>query len=216
MNNLQTKIQYQFKNIKLLHEALTHKSYANEKHLKYNYERLEFLGDAILQAVTSEYLIDTYKKYNEGQLSKSRVALVCEDALSQRAREMGLNQYIRLGNGEMLTGGRNKASILCDVMESLIGAIYKDSDFDTVKVVISRWILQDIQITDTDYKSRLLERYGDRLSYKVIDEAGKDHEKIYTVAVMIDGTIVGTGTGTNKKQAEQMASKEILFNMHNL
>lgn len=215
MNKFQDRIEYHFINGTLLIEALTHKSYANEQHLSYNYERLEYLGDAVLQMIVSDYLIDKYPKYRECELSRGRSAIVSEMALSKKAKEIGLNEYIRLGKGEILTNGRNKPSILADVMEALIGAIYKDNGLEAAEAFVNGFILKDVQIVDTDYKSRLFEHLGDRLRYSLIAEQGKEHAKTFTVEAAVDGVPRATGTGRTKKAAEQEAAKKILLKFNN-
>lgn len=210
MNNLQNTIGYHFRDDTLLKEALTHKSYANEKRLNYDYQRLEFLGDGVLQMVVSDYLIDKYPKFKEGELSKTRAAIVSEKALSQKAKEIGLNQCIRLGKGEIMANSCNKSSILCDVIEALIGAIWKDGGYKAVKSFIDRFIIQGAEIDNKDYKSRLFELLGNKLSYSIIEESGKDHEKVFTVAAIENSMIIGVGTGSTKKAAEQAAAKEAL------
>lgn len=215
LQELQDKIGYQFNDIRILKQALTHTSYANEHKLKYNYQRLEFLGDGILQMVVSDYLLSEYPTHNEGQLTKDRVALVSENALSRKAKEIGLNQYIYLGKGESATGGRDKPSLQCDVIEALTGAIWKDSgSYEAVKGFIYEFIVKGVEIINTDYKSRLFELYGEKLTYKLIDESGADHEKVFTVEAWVNGQTKATGTGKTKKQAEQECAKQILNKMN--
>lgn len=212
LNELQAKIGYTFNDESLLIQALTHTSYANEKGLKYtdSYERLEYLGDTVLQLITSEYLLQQFPEAKEGQLTRDRASLVSEKALSQRAKEIGLNEYIMLGKGEEKTDGAHKPSILCDVMESLIGAIYKDSGLGSAQSFIYKFVLDGVEFVDTDYKSQLqakLGRKADKLEYKLINEQGADHEPIFTIAAVVDGKILGTGQARTKKEA--------LFNLHN-
>ena len=210
LGKLEKIIGYYFNDKSLLKEALTHKSFSHENKLAHNYERLELMGDAVLQMVVTDYLYDTFPQENEGTLTKYRASLVSEQALSQRAIEMGINQYIRLGNGEKTTNGTNKPSILSDVMESLIGAIWKEGGYNAVKSFINRFILQNAEIINKDYKSRLFELLGDKLTYVTISEVGKDHEKIFTIAAVAEGKTIGTGTGRTKKEAEQEASRQAL------
>lgn len=221
MNNLQelqANIGYTFHDESLLIQALTHTSYANEKGLKYtdSYEQLEYLGDTVLQLITSEYLLKQFAEAKEGTLTQYRASLVSEKALSQRAREIGLNQYIMLGNGERKTDGANKPSILCDVVESLIGAIYKDGGLSNAESFIYDFVLNGVELVDTDYKSQLqaqLGRKANKLEYKLINEQGADHEPLFTIQAILDGKKLGTGTGRTKKEAEQMASREALEKM---
>lgn len=218
MNNLQElqdKIGYQFKDISLLKQALTHKSYANEKRLNYDYQRFEFLGDGVLQMIVSDYLVNKYRNHQEGQLTKDRKAIVSEQALSKKAREIDLNQYIFLGHGEDKTNGRDKPSIQCDVMEALVGAIWTDSrSYKAVERFIHKFIITGAEMIDTDFKSRLFELYGDKLKYNVIDEAGADHEKVFTVQALVNDKAIGTGTGKTKKDAEQNCAELILANLN--
>ena len=221
MNNLQelqAHIGYTFNDESLLIQALTHTSYANEKGLKYtdSYEQLEYLGDTVLQLITSEYLLQQFPNAKEGQLTRDRASLVSEKALSQRAREIGLNHYIRLGNGERKTDGANKPSILCDVVESLIGAIYKDTGLSSAESFIRKFVLDGVELVDTDFKSQLqtkLSTKADKLEYKLISTSGADHEPLFTIAAVVGERTLGTGTGRTKKEAEQMASREALEKM---
>ena len=218
LNELQAKIGYTFNDESLLIQALTHTSYANEKGLKYtdSYEQLEYLGDTVLQLITSEYLLQQFPEAKEGTLTQYRASLVSEKALSQRAREISLNEYIMLGNGERKTDGANKPSILCDVMESLIGAIYKDTGLSSAESFIYKFVLNGVELVDTDYKSQLqakLSSKADKLEYKLISTSGADHEPLFTIQAILDGKKLGTGTGRTKKEAEQMASKEALEKM---
>ena len=222
MNNqiaeLQAKIGYTFNDESLLIQALTHTSYANEKGLKYtdSYEQLEYLGDTVLQLITSEYLLQQFPDSKEGTLTQYRASLVSEKALSQRAREIGLNHYIRLGNGERKTDGANKPSILCDVVESLIGAIYKDGGISNAESFIYKFVLNGVELVDTDFKSQLqakLSSKADKLEYKLISTSGTDHEPLFTIQAVVDGKTLGTGQARTKKEAEQMAAKESLKQM---
>lgn len=218
LNELQAKIGYTFNNESLLIQSLTHTSYANEKGLKYtdSYEQLEYLGDTVLQLVTSEYLLQQFPNAKEGTLTQYRASLVSEKALSQRANEIGLNHYILLGKGEEKTNGANKPSILCDVMESLIGAIYKDTGLSSAESFIYDLVLHGVELVDTDYKSQLqakLSSKADKLEYKLIRTSGADHEPLFTIAAVVDGKTLGTGQARTKKEAEQMASKEALKQM---
>lgn len=215
---LQAKIGYTFNDESLLIQALTHTSYANEKGLKYtdSYEQLEYLGDTVLQLITSEYLLKQFPDAKEGTLTQYRASLVSEKALSKRAKEIGLNHYIMLGNGERKTDGANKPSILCDVMESLIGAIYKDTGLRSAESFIYKFVLKDVTIIDTDYKSQLqikLSTKADKLEYKLVSTSGTDHEPLFTIQAVVDGKTLGTGQARTKKEAEQMASREALEKM---
>ena len=217
LNELQKRINYQFNNEQLLQEALTHTSYANENHLPFNYERLEFLGDGILQAISSKYLFDLHPTKREGELSKIRAAIVKEKALCQIARQLDVGKYLYLGRGELKTGGNDKESILADVMESLIGAMFLNcKDIEIVNEFVVNKVLSELQPIDTDYKSQLqakLSSKADKLEYRLVSTSGADHEPLFTIQVVIDGVIRGTGTGRTKKEAEMMAAKESLKQM---
>ncbi len=215
LEQLESKLGYTFRNKELLHHAMIHTSYANEKKLGHqaSYEQLEFLGDAVLQLVSSDYLTKVHPEYNEGQLSRARASLVSTEPMSQRARELGLGQYILLGKGEQKNGGANNDRILCNVMESVIGAIYRDSGFKSAEYFINRFILNHGEIADKDYKTQLQEYLGERadnLEYRLIEESGADHEKIYTIQVYLEHKPLGIGKGTNKKKAEQEGAKQTL------
>ncbi|WP_353093895.1 ribonuclease III [Tissierella praeacuta] len=222
---LEENLNYKFENIKLLKTALTHSSYANENKMKItdNNERLEFLGDAILSLIVSQYLYKKYPYYPEGELTKIRAKVVCESSLAFAARKINLGEYLLLGKGEEATGGRDRDSILCDAIEALVGAIYMDSDFQVVNKLLLQNFEADIVYAVAkgalfiDYKTELQESLQKitraKIEYKVIKEEGPDHNKIFYMDVMVDDKIVGTGTGRNKKEAEQMAAKEALLIM---
>jgi len=212
---LQEKLGYGFNNIKLLEVALTHSSYANEKKLgKFSSnERMEFLGDAVLEMTVSN-IIYSKSKLPEGQMTKLRAELVCEKSLAALAQEFDIGSYIRLGRGEEKGGGRGRASILADAMEAVIAAMYLDSGFHTVSEFISNNLVKDIKpsgIVNTDYKTALQEiiqgKGGQVLSYHIVDESGPDHMKFFSVEVCLDGEAIGRGDGKSKKEAEQAAAK---------
>lgn len=222
---LEKNLNYKFENIKLLKTALTHSSYANENKMKItdNNERLEFLGDAILSLIVSQYLYKKYPYYPEGELTKIRAKVVCESSLAFAARKINLGEYLLLGKGEEATGGRDRDSILGDAIEALVGAIYMDSDFQVVNNLLLENFEADIVYAVAkgalfiDYKTELQENLQKitraRIEYRVVKEEGPDHNKIFYMDVMVDDKIVGTGTGRNKKEAEQMAAKEALLIM---
>lgn len=221
--SLQENLNYYFKDGELLRKALTHSSYANEHQMGMteNNERLEFLGDTILNLVVSQYLYKKYPNYPEGELSKIRAKVVCESSLAYAARKINLGDYLLLGKGEEATGGRNRESILADATEAIVGAIYMDSDFQiTNKLLLQNFeadIVHAVAKGDlfNDYKTELqekLQRRGRaRVEYMVNREEGPDHSKIFYMDVQLNGKVIGTGTGRNKKEAEQMAAKEALF-----
>ena len=218
MESLEKKIGYKFKNKELLKTALTHSSYANEQGgaVKYN-ERLEFLGDSVLGIITAEYLFINHRDFPEGELTKVRSALVCENALFRFAGEIDLGEYLFLGKGEANTGGRNRPSILADAFEALIAAIYLDGGMEEAKSFVLRFIknaqAEAIEI-NTDYKTKLQEitqkNPEERVEYVVIGETGPDHDKRFIVGVKLNSNLIGKGEGRSKKQAEQLAAKEAL------
>ena len=214
MKVFEQNIQYTFKDKSLLNLALTHSSYANESksHIAYN-ERLEFLGDAVLQLVTSEKLYKENPHMPEGKMSKTRAALVCEDALANYSHKIDLGSFMFLGKGEENTGGRERPSILADAFEALIGAIFLDGGIAPAKKFILRF-LNDSDLHLQDYKTLLQEiiqqNPGERLSYIVVKEEGPDHDKSFTVEVHLNSNPIGSGEGKSKKAAEQQAAKEAL------
>ena len=216
---LEEKIGYRFRDTRLLRQALTHSSYANEQKINKSgdYERLEFLGDAVLELVSSDYIYQQYPDMTEGKMTKLRSSIVCEPALASCAREMGLEEYILLGKGEEATGGRGRDSIISDVMEAIIGAIYLDSGIDEVKTYIHRVILSDLEHKQLFYDAKTIlqeeiqkENKG-VLHYELVSEDGPEHAKIFAVNAMIDEVIIGSGTGHSKKAAEQKAAYEALI-----
>lgn len=214
MKMFENNIHYTFKNKSLLELALTHSSYANESrtHTEYN-ERLEFLGDAVLQLVTSEKLYKEHPDMPEGRMSKQRAALVCEDALANYSKQINLGAFLFLGKGEDNTGGRERPSILADAFEALIGAIFLDGGIENAKKFILRF-LDDKDLHLQDYKTLLQEiiqkNPGERLSYIVVGETGPDHDKSFDVEVKLNSNSIGKGFGKSKKAAEQQAAKEAL------
>ena len=206
-------IGYRFQNTKLLQQALTHSSYANEKHMKHaDNERLEFLGDAVLELVSSEFLFSNYPEMSEGDLTKLRASLVCEPTLAGCTASIQLGGFIRLGKGEDQTGGRERKSILSDALEALIGAIYLDGGFTSAKEFILKFILTDIEHKKLFYDSKTIlqeivqGRFEEPLTYELIKEEGPDHNKSFCVCAKIGDRVVGTGNGRTKKAAEQTAA----------
>ncbi len=214
MTRFETNIGYVFKDKDLLKLALTHSSYANETrgHTQYN-ERLEFLGDAVLQLVTSEKLYTENPDMPEGKMSKKRASLVCEEALSVYSKQIDMGSFLLLGKGEESTGGRERPSILADAFEAVIGAIFLDGGIESAKPFILRF-LNDTDLHLQDFKTVLQEiiqkNPGERLSYVVVAENGPDHDKSFTVEVKLNSNTIGSGIGRSKKQAEQQAAKEAL------
>ena len=219
VKDLEAAIGYQFKNIMLLQNALTHSSYANEcwhDSLKSN-ERLEFLGDSILGMVVAEYLFTRFPNCPEGELTKMRADMVCEQALAAIAEKLDLGRHLLLGNGEEQTGGRNRASILADAVESVIAASFLDGGMDAAKAFIEKFVLCDVKPEpkhNVDYKTALQEQVQKKkaqvLTYELLEESGPDHAKLFKVAVNLNGKQIGTGEGSSKKRAEQAAAKTAL------
>lgn len=216
---LEERIGYSFKDIALLKQALTHSSYANEQKINKlpNYERLEFLGDAVLELVSSEFLFRENPSMPEGQLTKMRASMVCEPSLAFCAKDLELGQFILLGKGEENSGGRNRESITSDAMEAVIGAIFLDGGLDKAKEFIYRFILSDLEDKQLffDSKTTLQEHIQGKLkkefSYELVDEFGPEHDKTFCVEIRMDGEVLGSGKGRTKKAAEQQAAYEALL-----
>lgn len=219
MSQLEQKIGYQFQNRSLLKQALTHSSYANEQKINKtgDYERLEFLGDAVLELVSSDFLFKEHPDLPEGQLTRKRSSMVCEPALAFCAKEISLEQYILLGKGEEATGGRTRDSIISDVMEATIGAIYLDSGIEEAKKFIHRFVLSDLENKVLFYDAKtILQELVQRdnqgaLRYELRKEEGPEHAKIFTVEAYVGDVMVGCGKGHSKKSAEQQAAYEALL-----
>lgn len=220
MQELEKQLSYSFKNKDLLLTALTHSSYANEKHAdkRPSYERLEFLGDSILGFVTAEFLYKREPRLPEGRMTRLRAELVCESSLHKIALDLKLGEYMFLGRGEERTGGRERASILADMVEAIIAAMYLDCGIEPCRNFIMDRILSHAEINDNfvsvDYKTKLQElvqrENGRVISYEMIDSSGPDHNKTFTFRVCINGEEAGVGTGKSKKEAEQMAAGKAL------
>lgn len=218
ISDLEQVIGYSFKDKALVKRALTHSSYANEQKINKSgdYERLEFLGDAVLELVSSEFFYHEYPQMPEGRLTKLRSSHVCEPALAFCAREFGLEQYILLGKGEERTGGRERDSIISDVCEAIIGALYLDGGMTIAHKFIHQFILNDIENKSLFYDSKSILQETVQanghisLEYKLISEEGPDHDKIFTVEVFIGGKSSGIGSGKTKKGAEQKAAYEAI------
>ncbi len=214
MKEFEEKIGYTFKDKTTLTLALTHSSYANEnkKSNEYN-ERLEFLGDAVLQVVVSEKLYTNNPNMPEGDMSKNRASLVCEEALSNYSKKIELGKWLLLGKGEETQGARNRPSTLADAFEAVVGAIFLDGGIDKAKQFILK-CLDDSSIKVKDYKTILQEviqrKQGDKLNYVMQGEKGPDHNKSFKVKVFLNDKDIGTGSGKSKKQAEQEAAKNAL------
>ena len=219
LKELQDRIGYHFQDDKLLKKAMVHSSYANEKHLpKYECnERLEFLGDAVLELISSEFLFSLHKTMPEGQLTKTRASMVCEPALAFCARDIELGKYLLLGKGEDATGGRKRESVTSDAMEALIGAIYLDGGFANAKEFIERFILKDLENKKLFYDSKTIlqeivqSNFKEPVSYELLGEKGPDHNKVFEVAVRIGDDRYGVGFGRTKKAAEQEAAYQSIL-----
>ena len=221
MQELEKKLNYAFRNPALLDEALNHSSYANEHRaaqLKSN-ERLEFLGDSVLGFVTAEFLFSRHPDLPEGDLTRIRAALVCEQSLYEVAKKLDLGSYLKLGRGEEAGGGRERTSILADAMEAIFAAVYLDGGVAEASALIHR-VLLDVEREEVvkerrrDYKTALQElvqrQVGQELTYQMVGEQGPDHAKIFQAEVLLNGLPVGSGFGRSKKEAEQSAAKAAL------
>ncbi len=221
LSALEKTLDYKFSDSFLLNKALTHKSYTNEKggDLKNN-ERFEFLGDAVLDLIVSDYSIQTFQDRSEGSLSKIRAAVVKETCLTVIAQSLNLGRFLLLGKGEEFSGGRTKSSLLANAFEAVAAAIYKDGGLSAATKVFLPLLKEEInKVAKTseyrDFKSELQEFTQNKFScipsYRVIGEKGPDHQKVFEVSVFVKQKLLGTGTGKNKKQAEQTAAQEALL-----
>ena len=221
MQRLEKKLNYTFRNPALLAEALTHSSYANEHrgdHLNSN-ERLEFLGDSVLGFVTAEFLFAGRPDAPEGDLTRTRAALVCEQSLYEVARKLELGQYLKLGRGEEAGGGRERVSILADATEAVFAAVYLDGGIAAASALIHRVLLdaereEAVAVRRRDYKTALQELIqrtpGHTISYQLVEESGPDHCRLFVVEVSVDEKVAGRGEGRSKKGAEQAAAQAAL------
>ena len=221
IRELEGKIGYCFQDQELLKHALRHSSYVNEKHMKKHEcnERLEFLGDAVLEVVSSEFLFFEHQTMPEGELTKKRASMVCEPALAFCARDIDLGEYLLLGKGEEATGGRKRDSVTSDAMEALIGAIYLDGGFASAKEFIHRFILNDLENKKLFFDSKTILQEivqgssDEHVSYELIREEGPDHNKTFCTAVMIGGRTYGEGEGRTKKASEQQAAYQAILRL---
>ena len=219
---LEERIGYEFQQKGLLRQALTHSSYANEKHMKKlsDNERLEFLGDAVLEIVSSDFLFQEYPNLPEGDLTKLRASIVCEPTLALCARAIKLDTFIRLGKGEELTGGRSRDSIVSDACEAVIGAIYLDGGFANAKEFVNKFILNDLDNKKLFFDSKtilqeVIQGLGKEVDYEFIGEEGPEHNKQFVVAAVVDGLFNIKGTGHTKKSASQNAAYAALIELKN-
>jgi ribonuclease-3 len=218
LNNFKKKNNININNLTLLDTALTHPTYVFEnknRNLESN-QRLEFLGDAVLGMIVAQYLYETYDQEPEGTLTKMRAAVVCESALARIAKKLQLGDYLNLGKGEELTGGRNRNSSLADAFEALVGAMYLDGGIDVAKEFLQRYIFNELKKVDMesfgDYKTMVQELsqkiYGENVSYQILSETGPDHNKKFEAGIYINNKLLAVGEGFSKKEAEQSAAKK--------
>lgn len=222
LDEIQLNINYKFKDINLINTSLTHSSYANESkmHIYENNERLEFLGDVVVNLVVSEYLYHRFSELPEGELTKKRATIVCESSLAFAARKIKLGEYLLLGKGEEATGGRSRESILADTFEALTGAIYIDGGLTSTREFLLGMFEQEVIYALSkgnlfiDYKTELQEilqkKTKSKIEYNVAKEVGPDHNKKFYMDVIVENKVIGSGMGRNKKEAEQMAAKQAL------
>ncbi len=220
---LEDTVGYTFKNRQFLTEALTHSSYANELRAKglpaVCNERSEFLGDSVLSIITSEYLFSTFRSLPEGELTKMRASIVCEDTLCKFARDIGLGNYLLLGHGEELNHGRERKSILADAFEALLAAIYLDAGKEEAARFLLPYVKKEASTVKNgrsrDYKTLLQQitqqRHGEILEYVLVGESGPDHKKIFETEARLNSNVIGRGKGSSKRESEQMAAYEALI-----
>lgn len=223
METLEEKLNYHFQDQSLLQTALTHSSFANEHHCSSN-ERLEFVGDSVLGMMTAEYLYRNYPDTPEGKMTKLRAEIVCEQSLWEVAEKLQLGTNLRLGKGEEQSGGRTRHSILADCVEAVIAAMYLDGGMTPAKAFIDAHILSKLAdgaaALVRDWKTELQElvqqKPGRSLSYALVGESGPDHMKCFFAAVLMNGSVIGSGEGHTKKEAEQMAAKDAMRSFQKL
>lgn len=222
IKDLEIALGYRFQNITLLQNALTHSSYANERwhNSLLSNERLEFLGDSILGMVVAEHLYKNFPDRPEGELTRMRADMVCETSLAQVAARLNLGEHLLLGKGEERFGGRNRASILADAVESVIAASFLDGGMEAARGIIDRFVLCDVPVSklhNVDYKTALQELVQQKknqvIAYRMVGESGPDHDKQFTSQVLLNDQVIGTGVGSSKKRAEQDAARAALESM---
>lgn len=222
LDELEKAIGYEFQDKRLLELALTHSSYANDvkKGKMGNNERLEFLGDAVLELCSSELLYRIYEEKPEGELTRLRASLVCEPALAECARQLKLGEYLLLSHGEERTGGRERDSVTSDALEALIGAIYLDGGYSPAKAFVEKHVLDDIENKHLFYDGKtilqeiLQKDYKERVDYVLTKEYGPDHDKHFMVDAVFHGEVIGSGEGRTKKRAEQQAAYMAILKLH--
>ena len=216
---LEERMGYKFKNLRLLEIGVTHSSYANETKgcTEFN-ERQEFLGDAVLSIIVSDYIFENYTKLPEGDLTKLRASLVCEKSLCEFAGELGLGEFLRLGHGEENSGGRERPSLLADAFEAIIAAVYLDGGIEPATEFVLSFVKRSLEHVENaafkDYKTLLQEiiqqNPEEKLSYVLVGETDPDHDKRFEINVLLNSNVIGRGVGKSKKSAEQLAAKEAL------
>ena len=223
IKDLEKAIGYQFRDLSLLQNALAHSSYANERwhNSLMSNERLEFLGDSVLGMLVANYLYRTFPNRPEGELTRMRADMVCERTLARVAGQLELGKHLLLGKGEEQGGGRSRDSILADAVESVIAACYLDGGMEAAKAFVEKFILVTVptqKMNNADYKTALQElvqqKKNQTLSYRLVGESGPDHDKKFEVELTLNGTVVGTGTGSSKKRAEQQAAQAALNKLY--
>ena len=221
MENLEKRIGHQFQDKDLLKQAMTHSSFTNEQKINHrkNYERIEFLGDAVLELISSEYLFFENPDMPEGKLTKARASIVCEQALAVAARELELGKFMLFGKGEELTGGRERDSIIADAVEAVIGAIYLDAGIEKAKAFVKQFVLNDLENKKLFYDAKtVLQEYiqgngRGNVSYELLGEEGPDHDKVFVSRVLFEQEELGIGRGKTKKAAEQNAAYEAILKL---
>ena len=223
IKDLEKAIGYHFRDLSLLQNALAHSSYANERwhNSLMSNERLEFLGDSVLGMLVANYLYRTFPNRPEGELTRMRADMVCERTLARVAGQLELGKHLLLGKGEEQGGGRSRDSILADAVESVIAACYLDGGMEAAKAFVEKFILVTVptqKMNNADYKTALQElvqqKKNQTLSYRLVGESGPDHDKKFEVELTLNGTVVGTGTGSSKKRAEQQAAQAALNKLY--
>ena len=218
LRELERKIGYQFKNFSYLEHAMRHSSFCNERKMNRleNNERLEFLGDAVLELITSEFLYEAYPEMPEGEATRKRASMVCEPTLALCAKDIDLGSYLFLGKGEERTGGRERASVTSDALEALIGAIYLDGGFTSAKEFVRKFVLNGIEEKELFFDSKTIFQEmmqsinAEPIHYELVGEEGPDHCKVFSVELFVGDRKAGCGTGRSKKQAEQAAAYDAI------
>ena len=218
---IEKNIQYEFKDKALIRQALSHSSFINEmkrKDMK-SYERLEFLGDAVLELITSEFLFEEYRDLSEGKLTRLRASIVCEFTLSSVSEKLHFGDYVLLSKGEELTGGRTRSSILCDLFEAVLGAVYLDGGMEAARKYVNSFLLTDIEHKTLFYDAKttlqeMVQKDGRGVvTYELLEEKGPDHNKSFVTGVLVDGVKLAAGEGTSKKNAQQMAAYKAILKL---